>query len=143
MANISYTHGRAVLMGDADWGSSAQTFSVALVSDEYKPSESHKYAKRLRGYELHDGGYKRAELTGRKVEVHGGKVQCMADSAVFRGLSLARFYRYAVILRSRLLDSDSDLICALDIGKVKLHGFNQHSIHWGGQSGRGPVFSLT
>ncbi len=142
MANVAFSRGKAILVGTADWSNKSQSFKVLLASDEYFPKSTHKFVSDVVG-ELSTGGYKRQELTGRSIELAGDKAQCLADSVVLKGLTTSAKYKWAVVFRQNLSDSDSDLICALDIGRVSLRNVSEHTIHWGGKSGRGPVFSLT
>jgi hypothetical protein len=142
MSNVAFSRGKAILVGTADWSNAMQTFKVLLASDEYFPKSTHKHVSEVKG-ELSTGGYKRQELTGRSIELDGDKAQCLADSVIFNGLKTSAKYKWVVVLRQNLSDSDSDLICALDMGRISLRNISEHTVNWGGKSGRGPVFSLT
>ena len=141
MASLTYIRGSVLFAGAGDWGSKTQTYRVLLATDEYKPDRKHRVVSQVTG-ELAGSGYVRKDLTGREVLAKDTSGDCIADAVTFSGLRSVQTYRWAIIFRAGKTDSDSDLICAIDMDAVSLRAVTDHTIKWDGQAKSGRVFSI-
>lgn len=145
MSNFVYNRGRTIL-GEYDWRTAAgNTYRVLLALAAYTPALADNVVSAVTN-ELAGGGYARiANLTTRTVTQNdaNSRADYAADCPTWSGLSSTQSVKWAIIYRFGTVDSDSDLICALDMGGVLLTGLTSWTLLFDGQATNGRVFSVT
>jgi hypothetical protein len=143
--NVTYTRGKAIFSGSADWASDKQVFKMLLAGGKYEADHRHTHVSDVSPYEITGPGYKRQIIAGRSVVQNDDqkRADCLADAVTLKGLTTNQSYRWIVIYKAGESDADSDLVCAIDMTEVSLKGTSEHTIRWDGQEKSGRAFSIT
>src|ERR1700744_2194982 len=145
--NVVYLGAQALgRSGGLAWNDPSKVFRVLLCSSAYVPDQSQQFVSEVTN-ELTGAGYSRLDLGSRAVaeDAPNVRVEYEAFNAVWPSIN-AGTAAWAVVFEFVTNDSDSTLVCAIDLTTIDspngLPTAPALTLVWGGVAPVGPVFAV-